>query len=907
MDVTTLNQMLASAKVDAQHPAVVELGRESLATTRRQEVLDRSARLAGGLEQQGLERGDRVVILAPNSVDWIISALGILHAGGVVVPLDTQMPGEDLQHALDDGEPRFAITTGALRSRLAEIEASVTLFLLDGEASNEEASGQTQDEPNAGSCQPKPWRTLLEAEPIPIRAHVEDTAALFYTSGTTGPPKGVPLTHYNIASNVKALCSQDLADSRDRVLVPLPFHHVYPFTVGILVPFTLGAPIIIPFSLVGPQIIRALREGDATLIEAVPRLYEAIWSALHERVAGRGKLAAALFSGLLQISMIARRRFGWRLGKRLFGTLHQRMAPRLRLMVAGGAALDPELGAKLQGLGWEVATGYGLSETSPILTMNPPERVRLKSAGAALPGVELRIAESEKPAQEGETHKGETKQGEILARGPNVFSGYWNLPEKTREDLDEDGWFHTGDVGWLDEDGYLYLAGRKSAMIVLSGGENVDPERVEKALAASDKIREAGILEYKDRLAAVVVPEPGLLDEASGEERRRAVEDAVSDAARELPSHHRPGELRITLDPLPRTRLGKLRRHKVRELFDSLGDVDETSQAAPEPISPEAMAPEDQQLLSDPAAEQTWHYLAKRFNDIRLTPDSSLARDLGIDSLSWVDLTLALRERAGIELDDAAISRVQSVRDLLNEAAGAAGAEDAGEDLLTALEQPDNMLDDDQKATLSPRSALQRAVGVGLLGVTRGAAYLFADLKVEGRLPTEGPYLLAPRHLSVLDPLVLTRILDRDQLESLYWAGWTGMLFSGRVTHWLSRCARILPIDPGAAPRSSLALAVSCLERGHSLVWFPEGQRSLDGRLQRFKPGLGLVLRAKPVPVVPVWIEGTWEALPPGKWLPKRKRVRVVIGKPIDPERFAEDEQAIVERVHDEVAALAKG
>ncbi|XKH60042.1 AMP-binding protein [Halomonas sediminis] len=881
MDVTTLNQMLTSAKVDERHPAVVELGRETLTTTSRQEVFERYARLAGGLEKQGLERGDRVVILAPNSVDWIVSALGILHAGGVVVPLDTQMPGEDMQHALNDCEPRFAITTCALRSRLADIEDQVTLFLLDAESSD-----NAQGEPEPA----EPWGKLLDAEPVPIRAQVEDIAALFYTSGTTGPPKGVPLTHYNIASNVEALRTQNLADSSDRVLVPLPFHHVYPFTVGILIPLTLGAPIIIPFSLVGPQIIRALREGDATLIEAVPRLYEAIWNALHERVAGRGKLAAELFSGMLQLSIAARQRFGWRLGKRLFGKLHQRIAPRLRLMVAGGAALDPELGAKLQGLGWEVATGYGLSETSPILTMNPPERVRLQSAGIALPGVELSISE----------------KGEILARGPNVFSGYWNLPEKTREDLDDQGWFHTGDVGWLDEDGYLYIEGRKSAMIVLSGGENVDPERVEKALTASGKLREAGVLEHKDRLAAVVVPEPDLLREAGGEDLRRAVKKAVSEAARELPSHHRPGELRITLDPLPRTRLGKLRRHKLKELFESLGEVDESSQAAPEPITPEAMAPEDQQLLSDPAAEKTWHYLARRFNDIRLTPDSSLAGDLGIDSLSWVDLTLALREHAGIELDDAAISRVHNVRDLLNEAAGASGADEAGEDLLTSLGQPEEMLDADRKATLAPRSALQRATGVVLLGLARAISYLFMDLEVRGRLPAKGRYLIAPRHLSLLDPLVLARILDRDQLESLYWAGWTGMLFSGPVTHWLSRCARVLPIDPGAAPRSSLALAVTCLERGHSLVWFPEGRRSPDGNLQAFKPGLGLVLRAKPVPVIPIWIEGTWEALPPGRRMPKRERVRVVIGEPIDPERFKGDEQAIAELVHDEVAALAK-
>ena len=192
---------------------------------------------------------------------------------------------------------------------------------------------------------------------------------------------------------------------------------------------------------------------------------------------------------------------------------HQRLAPHLRLMVSGGAPLDPELGSRLQGLGWEVATGYGLSETSPILTLNPPESVRLERAGAPLPGVELSIsADQDKSESSG--------KGEILARGPNVFSGYLNRPEKTKEDLDEQGWFHTGDVGWLDREGYLHIEGRKSAMIVLSGGENIDPERVEKTLMAADQIREAGVLAHQDRLAVVVMPEPGLIREVDGKELR---------------------------------------------------------------------------------------------------------------------------------------------------------------------------------------------------------------------------------------------------------------------------------------------------------------------------------------------------------------------------------------------------
>jgi long-chain acyl-CoA synthetase len=258
-------------------------------------------------------------------------------------------------------------------------------------------------------------------------------------------------------------------------------------------------------------------------------------------------------------------------------------------------------------------------------------------------------------------------------------------------------------------------------MIVLSGGENVDPERVEKVLAAADDIREAGVLEHDDRLAAVVVPEARVLREARGDALRERIEKIVEEAARALPSHHRPGKVRIALDPLPRTRLGKLRRHKLEELFRRLGEDDAVTEAAPEPISREAMAPEDQQLLSDPAAEGTWNYLAKRFHDLRLTPDSGLSQDLGIDSLGWVDLSLALREHAGIDLDDSAIARVSTVRDLLQEAAGSAEAGEGSEDLAEALEHPEELLEPEQEQALAPPGSARRMTGRLLLGLVRMA------------------------------------------------------------------------------------------------------------------------------------------------------------------------------------------
>ncbi|AGA32776.1 Long-chain-fatty-acid--CoA ligase [Thioalkalivibrio nitratireducens DSM 14787] len=879
MNAQTIDELVSSRSVTGDQAAVVAMSRDAFDTTSRAELLERAGRLAAGLQETGLEPGGRTVIFAPNSADWVIAALGVINAGGVVVPLDTQMPREDLEHVLTDSEPQFIVTTAKFRDRLPEDLGDARTYLIDAAADASDA-----------------WEGFFEHEPAAAVAKSDDVAVIFYTSGTTGPPKGVPLTHRNLTSNVEALCAQELADDQDRVLVPLPFHHVYPFTVGILVPLTIGATIIVPFSLVGPQIVRALRDGEATVMLGVPRLYEAVWKALEDRVSARGRIPALLFRLILGMSKLARHRLGLRVGRSLFKGLHNRLAPGLRLVVAGGAALDPGLGRNLQALGWEVATGYGLSETSPILAYNPPDRLRLEAAGLPLPGVELAIDDS--GSSDG--------RGEVMARGPNVFAGYLNLPDKTKAVLDNDGWFRTGDTGEID-DGYLRLHGRESSMIVLSGGENVDPERAEEALQAIDEVREAGVLAHDDRLAAVVVPESRLLREVTGEDLEKRVKDSVKKAAKELPSHHRPGVVRVALDPLPRTRLGKLRRHKLEELFEELGKEDTVSDARPEPVSPESMAPEDQQLLSDPGAERTWDYLAERFHDIRLTPDSSLAEELGIDSLSWVDLTLALQDRAGIDLDDSAIERVETVRELLQEAAGASEAKEGRGELKKQLEDPESLLVDDQRKDLEPLGPARRSVGRALLGPVRLLSRLLVRVDVQGRLPDDGPFLIAPRHLSFVDPLALLPALSRQQLESLYWAGLEAYLFSNRFSRAFSRTAHVLPIDPGSAPRRSLALAAACLKRGHSLIWFPEGQRSPDGRLQRLRPGIGLVLAAQPVPVVPVWIEGTREVMAPGRHFPRPgKRVRVIIGDPVSPETYGTDEREIVKSLQSALEDLGE-
>src|SRR5207248_3512855 len=255
-----------------------------------------------------------------------------------------------------------------------------------------------------------------------------------------------------------------------------------------------------------------------------------------------------------------RKWFGLHAGKLLFRSLHKRFGENLRLLTSGGAALDPDLALKLEALGWQVAIGYGLTETSPLLTISLPGKARRDSVGKPFPGVELGI--DSKALEEEERSNGH-EVGEILARGLNVFAGYRNLPDKTDEVFTEDRWFRTGDMGYFDRDGNLHVLGRISTLIKTESGEKIQTEDVEAAYAEESAIREIGVLEEKGKLVAVVVPK----QTGGGDQGKDAVRAAIETASKRMPSHQRISDYAITHDALPRTRLGKIQRHRLAERY----------------------------------------------------------------------------------------------------------------------------------------------------------------------------------------------------------------------------------------------------------------------------------------------------------------------------------------------------
>lgn len=879
----SLTDLAGQIAARGDQPAVIRFTPEDREAWSGERIGTTAARLAGGLRAGGLEPGEAVLLFAPASPEFVAVTLAVLRAGGVVTPIDVQTSDEHLEHVLKDSATRRVFTTRMLARRLDKVPAARALkrHLLDAE------DGETDS-----------WLGLLAAETgDPATVGGDDPAVLFYTSGTTGLPKGVPLSHRNIRFQLQAIADAGIVTDGDRMLLPLPLHHVYPVVIGVLTPVALGVPVIIPHALTGGAVTRAMREGEATVLLGVPRLYRAIHQGLLERVRSSGRLRSWIFGAMLATSRLGNR-FGLALGRRLFGAVHARVGPSVRLLASGGSPLDPALAEDLEALGWPVAIGYGLTETSPILTIKRPGERRHRSVGRALSGVELKVDPAVLPeAPAGAESKGEAAErphGELLARGPGVFAGYHNLPQES-EGAFADGWFRTGDLAAIDADGFVHLHGRVGTMIVLEGGENIDPEKVEAAYESCPEVEELGVLDDGGRLAALVVPSKDLLRDHGERESARRVRLAIEQRARTLPSYQHLYRLEFRTKALQRTRLGKLQRADLAEDYRrAKAGVAASVQAGP--VAEEDMSSEAQVLMENPRVRKLWELLVERYPDKPLAPESSLEFDLGIDSLDWVNLSLTLEEQLDVAVDDSWLARVSSVQDLMALVAGEGESGSVPQEVPAGrarrpIEEPDSVLSEQDRRRAAPRGPVATAIATFLYGILKLIAIPYLRVRARGleRVPESGPFILLPNHVSYLDAPALGIALGYSRAKRCFWAGWAGLLFRNAFWRTISHLAQVVPIERERGPITSLSFGALVLKQGHPLVWFPEGSLSREGGLQEFRQGIGLLLEHHSVPVIPVYFEGTDTSLPPGSWFLRPGPVTVHFGDPIDPAELLRD------------------
>jgi long-chain acyl-CoA synthetase len=540
-------------------PALVMKRGDGYWTLSYGELQEHIRALSTALLAAGVRKGDKVGLISENRSEWVITYLAVTCVGAVIVPYDILVKTEELASIIRASQARIIFTSAEYLEKVQKAAGTEkTLVLFDAGHGAQTFASMVQEGRALLSRGDKGYAQAAVAP--------EDLAALIFTSGTTGTPKGVMLSHRNLVENGDGVQMTTKLGPGDNWIIVLPFHHTYPTSLGIFTPLlTYGRITCVP-SMKTNVLVGIMKDTGATCVPAMPLLIEKIYKGVLAKVKERPPAVRALFRVMLAVSTFFFTVLRIRIGKLLFTSVARELGvSKLRFFVSGGGPIAKDVIDGMEALGLVTFQGYGLTETSPVISNTAPAHNKPGSVGLPLANVEVRI--------DAPDHNG---NGEILARGPNVMMGYYGMPEKTAEVIDADGWLHTGDIGKLDSDGYLYITGRLKNIIVTKGGKNIYPEEIENLLQASPLLSEVVVVGKLDNEGgeyphAIIYPDPEVLadmlpgrqmtvDEVRGLVRAE-IQKCTAGAAR----YKVPQSFELSPVELPKTSTRKVKRYLFAE------------------------------------------------------------------------------------------------------------------------------------------------------------------------------------------------------------------------------------------------------------------------------------------------------------------------------------------------------
>lgn len=764
-----------------------------------QELYVLSQKFAIFLRENNLKKGDKIIVWAYNGIEYALIFLGAFLEGVIIVPIDLRSNLDFVDGIQKQVDAKIIFQT-RYKPRLKKKKVIFTEQILD----------------------------ILDNVKIKkgsVKINEDDITEIIYTSGTTGAPKGVILTNRNFISNINALNEIEKVDSEFKFLSVLPLSHVFEQTVGFFLPLSNKSTIVYIKSLKASALFEAFSEEKITNMVIVPRLLEIIYSGIFKKVKDENK--EKQFNFMLRIA----KKLPFALRKILFSKIHKKLGNNINYFICGGATLNKELEQFYNAIGILILQGYGLTETSPVLTANSLKDRKIGSVGKVLPSIEIRIDENK----------------EILAKGDTISQGYYKNPKKTR-DLFKKGWLKTGDIGYIDSEGFLYLKGRKKDMIVTSAGMNIYPEDLENVINKIEGIKDSCIIGVETKKGEEIYAVLLL-------KRKANAKKIISKANKNLDAAQKIKNYSVwPYEDFPRTTTLKIKKFLVKEFV----------QKKAKPIRFVKKKNKVYAILS-------------QLSPKKITRNSSL-HDLGLSSIDRVELVSLLEQEFNLEIDEEKILPNTKVKELEN------------------IVKMQKLV---EKEPIFKKWALSNFIRVLRLITQKLFLFPFARLfswpAIEGKenlKGIKGPVIFASNHQSYFDtPVILMKLPLRFSQKTAV-AAWQEYFFKPDLKfknftnkilfYLLTLFFNIYPLPQEKGFRKSMEYTGDLIDKGWNILVYPEGHMTSTGEIVKFKQGVGMLAVEMKVPIVPLKIENLIKILPKWKKWPSFGRAKIKIGKPIE-------------------------
>ncbi|CAM3169955.1 AMP-binding protein [Streptobacillus felis] len=755
------------------------------------------------------------VIMMENRTEWFYAFYSLWDKHLVPVTVDAMSTKEEVEYFLNDsGASCMYVSKNTYEVAKAAVDATgrdIQIFNVDDVSIDKTILSDIERDD----------RVLNHPE-------MDEVAIMLYTSGTTGAPKGVMLSFGNIYHEIRAIRSLDITWDDEQTLAVLPFHHILPLMATNLyyLYHEHQYSVVLVEKLSSQNILAALAKNDVTMLSMVPRVYKLFYKSIKDTIDSKW-ITRAIYS-------LAKKLNNKKFSKFVFKKVHDKFGGKLRSLIAGGAKSDVEIIEFFNVLGFDYCEGYGLTETSPVLAGGTPNHgYKVGTVGLPVDNVEVKVVD-----------------GELWVKGPIVMMGYYNKPEKTAEVITEDGWFKTGDMVDVDDNGYITIVGRKNAMIVLSNGKNIDPETLEIKFMSSTNpiIKEVGILGHNDKLAALIVIDRKEAKKLNISNINAHIKDAVEFYNGSVHNYEKILDYKVTEEELPKTRIGKVRRFMLKDVYSGEAKV-EKKEVVNEPDS------EEYRILKE--------YIYKMKGEYPEV-DKNLEVEFGLDSLDQVELLTFIENSFGIKMSEDEfkenLTLIGLTKYISEKSSGYTEMTDQWKEVVQNAPKTE-LKDGWLMLLLKPLFFLLFKL------------YFRIDIKGMDKINKEQQIFIA-NHESFVDGLALSLLIPNDVFEKTYTLA-INWYFKNAFMKFFAKHSNILLLDIDRNIKGTIENVASALKQGKNIFIFPEGTRTKDGKLGQFKKIFAILSKELNIPVTCLKIDGAFEAYSRYDKLPKPRKIGV--------------------------------